>query len=339
MRRFTGRKAHLHTCVHRSPASEVYLSTLLTSSGVSREVALKFFTHHLRPRSLELEQVRQEVGHWARVRHAALVSVEDLLILGDEVALLTDAHDGVDLSTIIAKLGPQPLAPVLSLLTLLADALDACWNDRGRSGEPHRWAHGQLRARQILVGPHGRVAFTSFGVHPPGGRSLDLRHPAWPTLAPELAMRRTTDEPPAPHISSDIYALGCIIVEALSGAPVQEAGWVASLPSEADHRAVVEAALDRMPRGAARLRDLLSSMLSFQPAGRPAPNQVRQAARSLRAGVTGPGLAAWSERVVADIGPRTIPDARFTGVTLFEEPFAEWLAGGLSPSPPSTLHA
>jgi serine/threonine-protein kinase len=142
-----------------------------------------------------------------RARHPGIVDVYDFGRLPDRRAFLVmELVEGESLEAII-KRGPLPPERALEIAARIADALDAA----ARAGVVHR----DLKPANIFVGQDGRVKIGDFGVATfvSGERSLDqgaIVGTVW-YMSPEQARGESVDT------RSDLYSLGCVLFEMLTG--------------------------------------------------------------------------------------------------------------------------
>lgn len=150
----------------------------------------------------------------ARLRHPNLVTVRDRGQHGGHLWLAMNYVDGTDLARLIRR-GPAalPLERVVRIVAEAAEGLDALH----RKGIVHR----DVKPANILIaeqdGRPDRVLVTDFGVARPAGAAATetgdgfAATPAY--AAPELIGDGPVDR------RADVYALGCVLVELLTGAP------------------------------------------------------------------------------------------------------------------------
>ena len=167
----------------------------------------------LRPELARDLTYRKRFEHEARaateVRHRHLVPVLSSGRDGDLCYLAMEYIDSQSLAEIIGTTGAQPLESIVRLISGIGSGLDALHG----AGLVHR----DIKPSNILIDRAGQALLTDFGIAK--GRAYTvLTRPgqALGTLdymAPELVR----GEPATP--ASDIYALGCVIFECLTGAP------------------------------------------------------------------------------------------------------------------------
>ncbi len=244
-----------------------------------RELAGKILhrSHRADPRAVA--RLEAEARLLAEVRHANLVGVHGLIDLDGERVLLMDLVDGPTLATVIARDAPLPPARAVALTRGIAAGLVAAHH----AGLVHR----DLKPANILVAPSadgvGTPRLVDFGLARAtaltgvtAGDLVVVGTPAY--MAPEAV------DPMAVDTRSDLYALGCILFELLTGRPPFD-GATAIAVLEA-HREAPVPALSGVPD---ELAALVGWLLAKSPADR--PQSAAAALAALEAGTGAPGTA------------------------------------------------
>jgi protein kinase-like protein len=145
----------------------------------------------------------------ASLDHPSIVPVYDA---GEDDGLLYIAMafvDGTDLKTLIAQEGKLPLRRALGIVGQIASALDAA-HARGL-------VHRDVKPANILVGPEDRAYLSDFGaVKELASAGMTRTGTFVGTIeycAPEQIEGGEVDA------RTDVYALGCVLFEALTGKP------------------------------------------------------------------------------------------------------------------------
>jgi serine/threonine-protein kinase len=188
-------------------------------TALHRPVAVKVLRSEYTGDPTFLARFRAEAQHAASLSHPNIAAVFDY---GEEIAqdgtgetlayLVMELVEGEPLSTLVAREGPLATETTLSLLRQTAFGL----------GEAHGagMVHRDVKPGNILVRPDGSVKITDFGIAW-SARSVALTRtgqvigtPQY--LSPEQAEGRAATP------ASDVYALGLIGYECLTGHPAFE---------------------------------------------------------------------------------------------------------------------
>jgi serine/threonine-protein kinase len=171
------------------------------------EVALKVVAPHLVDPEI-LERFRQEARAASRLRHPGIVAVLDVGEAGGQHYIAFQYIKGESLSAVVARHRQGlPLEQALSYAHQIAEAL-ACAH---RCGVVHR----DIKPPNVLVGADGRCHLTDFGIARVAARTtmtrtgMVLGTPSY--MSPEQASGGKVDS------RSDIYSLGVVLFELLSG--------------------------------------------------------------------------------------------------------------------------
>jgi serine/threonine protein kinase, bacterial len=198
-----------------------------------------------------------------KFRHPAVVTVHDMIVEGDQLALVMDLVEGGDLNAYRRRSGGTLTgAETARLAAQICEGLAAA----------HSAAivHRDLKPANVLLDA-GQVKLADFGVArivgDPSGTTTGTVLGTAAYLAPELL----TGSEPSP--ATDMYAFGITLYELLAGAP-PFSGHVAAIMH--DH---LKTAPVRPPDVADRLWDLLSSCLAKEPDARPTAAAMGRALR------------------------------------------------------------
>lgn len=179
---------------------------------LERRVALKFLHVHLTQDGDVRSRLLREARLAARVEHEGVVRIYNIHEVDGGLCLEMQFVDGVPLNQLLAT---RPLSPAhaVELLRQVLEALIACHGCKV--------VHADLKPGNLLVNREGKVLIADFGIsraiYPDGEAGslpLSLSGPLWgtPQYCPPEAWEGET---PAP--SWDLYALGVLAYEALTG--------------------------------------------------------------------------------------------------------------------------
>jgi serine/threonine protein kinase len=175
---------------------------------LGRQAALKLFSSGLGEDDFG-ERFLRESRLAASLDHPAIVPVYDA---GEEDGLLWIAMacvDGTDLKALVAAEGALPLRRALGILAQVAAALDAA-HARGL-------VHRDVKPANILVGPGDRAYLSDFGVAKELASGGNTRTGSFVGTIEYCAPEQIEGAPV--DARTDVYALACVLYEALTGQP------------------------------------------------------------------------------------------------------------------------
>ncbi len=312
-----------------------------TDSQLGRDVAVKVLHPEYGRDPDFVARFRQEAHAAASLSHPGIVSVYDFGTDDAGPYLVMELVDGEDLAALLRRNGPLPPRQAARLVAEVARALDAA-HDRGI-------VHRDVKPGNIMLTATGRVKVTDFGIARAWadagltlpGTTLGSVH----YFSPEQAL----GEPAT--AASDVYSLGIVLYELLTGRRPWEGDSAASVamarisappPRVSDVRPTVPPALEAIDRTAlardaadrfASAGAMAEALEAFLEEGRiaaawPAGSAVADVTPPVRAG--GPVRAVGAVPAVGVVpaaGPtsESPPPAGSSGGT---SPWA-WVAGAL----------
>lgn len=205
---FSGRY-ELQRRLARGGMADVYLAT---DTLLNRPVAVKvLFPEYARDATF-VERFRREAQAAARLTHGNIVAIHDW---GEEFGtyfIVMEYVEGRSLSEVIRAEGPLPARQAAEIAARVAAALDFAHR--------HGVVHRDVKPGNIMISTVGEVKVADFGIAQAlnaGDRiSLTQTGAVMGTatyFSPEQAQGRPVDQ------RSDLYSLGCVLYEMLTGAP------------------------------------------------------------------------------------------------------------------------
>lgn len=251
-----------------TPLAERYQLDLLLGSGsmadvyraedvrLRRPVAVKIFREPGPDARRRFVQEARILANWT---HPGLVSVFDAGIDGERLYLVMQLVEGESLRSRL-RIGPMQQAEVIRLGISLADAIDHVHS--------HGIAHLDVRPANVLLDADGNTFLADCGVALLA-TSVELSTAAQTAAPAYLAPEQVRGDDATP--AADIYALGVLLSEALTGQPAD--------PEESRVRSAL-ARLPRRPR-TSRLVRLLAAMRAGDADRRPTARRCADALRML----------------------------------------------------------
>ncbi len=227
-----------------------------TDERLGREVAVKVLHQSLSERPGFLDRMRREARHAAMLSHAGIATVHDYGEHDGVGYLVMELVDGSTLAAMIDERQRLDATTVLDVLRQVTAALAVAH----RLGLVHR----DLKPANLMITPDGVVKLTDFGIS-------SLTDSAAVTATGEvlgtpqyMAPEQLVGKRPTP--ASDVYALGTVAYEMLTGIPP----FVADSPIAVARAQVHDLPAPLPPDLPADLRGVVMRCLAKAPEDRPA---------------------------------------------------------------------
>ncbi|HEY0970539.1 MAG TPA: protein kinase [Gemmatimonadales bacterium] len=211
---------------------------------------------------VDVERFQREIRVVARLRHPFILPLYDSGEAGDVLYFVMPFVDGESLRSRLAREGRLPVGEAIEIARQVADALDTAHAE----GVIHR----DVKPENILMARSGHALLADFGIaralqHDRGAEPVTQLGMAIGTVAymsPEQAMgEREIDH------RSDVYALGCVLFEMLTGAAPFEGPTAMSVLSK-HITAPVPDVRTRRPEVPPAIAAALDRAMSKHPEGR-----------------------------------------------------------------------
>ena len=289
-----GRRYQVLRSIGAGGMADVYLARDL---NLQREVAVKVLRPDFSRDSAFRVRFLQEARAAANLTHPNIVTIYDFGEDPEHLFIVMEFVDGTDLKTLIHRRTTIPRPAALDLLIQVCEGV----------GYAHRagLVHCDLKPQNILVSNAERAKITDFGISRalasiPLGEQWDVVWGSPQYFSPEQASGA------APSPASDVYSLGVVLYEMLTGrlpfeaadprllAELHQVGQLLppsqhdpSIPPALDQ--IIQKVLSKEPAARYRTADQFSRVLQSFAAERPLrgldlPHAATQAVQSVRAG-------------------------------------------------------
>lgn len=202
--------------------AEVYRAVLRGAGGFEKVVALKRILPYFGGDEDFITLFRDEARIASTLTHANIAQVFDFGEVDGSLYMTMELVEGADLTTLgdrLRKEGqPMPLATAAFIVAEAARGLAYAHDKRGSDGQPLGIVHRDVSPHNILVSYEGEVKVTDFGIAKATGKVHKtatgvvmgkLRY-----MSPEQVAGEALDP------RSDLFSLGVVLYELLTGGPI-----------------------------------------------------------------------------------------------------------------------
>ena len=153
----------------------------------------------------DIAAIMSELELLKELNHVNILSYKGFIRTSEHINIVLDFVEGGSLNSILAKFGPIPEKLAICYVKQILHGLDYL-HSRGV-------IHRDIKCGNILVTKDGSVKLADFGIATGFGSSSTQAtgSPYW--MSPEVIEMKPSDS------SADIWALGCTIIELLTGQP------------------------------------------------------------------------------------------------------------------------
>jgi len=204
--------------------AEVFLARAEGEAGFGKLVAFKVLQPAFASNPAVVDLFLDEARLVAGLDHPNIVQTHDLGRAGDRYFIAMEYVDGSDLARLIERISARgeriPVACALGILCRVCDGLHAAHTATGPDGQPLWLVHRDVKSANVFVSRTGAVKVGDFGIAKAThavriSRTEIGQVKGTPgTMAPEQRLGQAVDR------RADVYGVGAIAYELLSGAPV-----------------------------------------------------------------------------------------------------------------------
>ena len=178
-----------------------------TDMSLSREVAIKVLLEEVAAQADAVARFRREAHSAAKLNHPNIVQIYDTGVDGAVHYIVMEYLPEPDLKRIIHDWAPLPEQKVIDVAVQCCRALAYAH----RNGIVHR----DVKPHNILFTTDGRPKLSDFGIAAAMGAGGTAAGDVVLGTAHYVAPEQVQGSPAGPH--SDLYSLGCVMYEALTG--------------------------------------------------------------------------------------------------------------------------
>lgn len=189
---------------------EVYRARMIAAAGLEKVVALKLVRRELSDRPELRELFVEEARTVLSLSHANIVQAFDVGVMGDRYFIAMEYVHGRDLG----RIGRLPLRHAVAIAVEVLKGVDYAHRLRGPDGRVIGLVHRDISPSNILLSFEGEVKIADFGVASTiAGSRLAPRAGKLSYMSPEQLAGSAVDA------RADLYAVGAVLYETLSGRP------------------------------------------------------------------------------------------------------------------------
>ncbi|WP_224247053.1 serine/threonine-protein kinase [Hyalangium gracile] len=196
--------------------AQVLVARARGPEGLGRLVALKRILPHLATDPVIVQQFLDEARIGLRLSHPNLVTVYDIGEAQGAYYIAMELVRGVDLDRLLKALkAPLPPAMAVAVVAQGLLGLHAAHTLRGEDGAPLLLVHRDMSPHNLMVGFDGRVKVLDFGV----AKARMQRTVTLPGIVKGKPLYMSPEQARGERLDarSDLFALGLILYEALTG--------------------------------------------------------------------------------------------------------------------------
>ena len=191
---------------------EVYRGRLVAEHGFERPLVIKMIRTELLANERAALMFIDEARIAAGLHHRNILQIVDFDRFDDGAFIVTELVEGCDLRVLLTRLRAPPRYEVaLTIISELAAGLHAAHEATGRDGAPLNLVHRDVSPSNVLLGRHGEIKLSDFGVAKARLRSYHTVSGSIKGKAPYMAPEQILGEPVDRR--ADVFSLGVLLFE------------------------------------------------------------------------------------------------------------------------------
>ncbi len=199
--------------------AEVFLARRSSVAGFEKDIVIKRIRPHLTEQRSFVDMFLGEAKLAAQLSHPHIVQIYDLGRIQDSYFIAMEYIAGQDMSAIIPKIKelgvPFPIEYALKIGSSVCEALHYAHNHTDNHGQPLHIVHRDVSPENIRIAWTGAVKILDFGIAKAATQVHETKAGEIKGklcyMSPEQVLGKEVD------CRSDIFALGCVLYEALTG--------------------------------------------------------------------------------------------------------------------------
>ncbi|MGD8655810.1 MAG: protein kinase, partial [Desulfobacterales bacterium] len=210
--------------VARGGMAELFLADYVRDDGFRRKVAVKRILPHLAGNQNFIKMFTREARVAALLQHPNVVQIFDYGNIENAYFIAMEFIDGKNLGEVLKLSGHGLPAEIAAfIMSQICKGLDYSHNKKDdTTGEPFKIVHRDISPQNLLISYQGEVKISDFGISKarsePSLTQAGVVKGKLAYLSPEQALGEPIDH------RADIYALGLVFYETLTGKRVYEFG-------------------------------------------------------------------------------------------------------------------
>lgn len=204
--------------------AELFLADYIREDGFRRTVAIKKVLPHLTENQDFINMFIREARLAALLRHPNVIQIIDFGKIENVYFIAMEYIDGKNLAEVIAQIkGPLPVDLSIFLMLKISTGLHYSHAKKNHeTGEPLNIVHRDISPQNLIISYQGEVKISDFGISKarsePSFTQAGVIKGKLSYLSPEQALGQEVGR------QADIYALGLVFYEILSGKKVYQFG-------------------------------------------------------------------------------------------------------------------